>query len=119
MSMSPPSSPRGPAAVLVGLGLLSLASVPFWANPAEAGLLPSASEFTKTACCCMSGEHKITVWSYAPKTQGKHPALVMLYGLDCLCESPARYEFLAQRFVSKGYVVHFVHYFDCTRVAKK
>jgi dienelactone hydrolase len=110
--------PRRTVPTLLGLGLLSLAIVAFWANPGEAGLLPSAA-YTKTACNCTSGEHKITVWTYSPKAKGKHPALVMLYGLDCLCESPARYEFLAQRFVAKGYVVHFVHYFDCTRVDKK
>ncbi len=104
---------------LTGLVLASLAAFSFWASPTEAGLIPSTPPSVKTIANYTSGQHKITVWNYQPKSKGKHPALVMLYGLDCLGESPARYEFIAQRFVAKGYVVHFVHYFDCTRIEKK
>jgi dienelactone hydrolase len=111
------SSPTGYA--LTGLALASLAAIPFWASPTEAGLVPSAPPGIKTVANFASGQHKITVWRYEPKAKGKHPALVMLYGLDCLGGSPGHYEFLANRFVAKGYVVHFVHYFDCTLVEKQ
>jgi dienelactone hydrolase len=113
------STARGVGYALAVAGLLGLAALPFWAGPAEAGIVPSTAAVVKSTASYSSGAHKITVWRYEPKAKGKHPALVMLYGMDCLGESPARYEFVAQRFAAKGYVVHFVHYFDCTRVEKK
>src|SRR4051812_37339910 len=96
--------------------LLSLAVLSFLAGSAEAGIFTGSGNITKTSTSFDHGGQKITVWRYEPKAKGKHPALVMLYGMDCLGESPARYEFVAQRFASKGYVVNFVHYFDCGRV---
>src|SRR4051812_14336590 len=105
------SSPaRRTGYVLTGLGLASLAAFSFWANPTEAGLIPSGPPSVKTIANFASGKHKITVWNYEPKAKGKYPALVMLYGLDCLGAPPTRYELIAQRFVAKGYVVQVVHY---------
>jgi dienelactone hydrolase len=119
MQQTPQNSSRvrGIGYALAGLALASLAILTFWASPTEAGLIPGGPP--KNVASYTSGQHKITVWRYEPKAKGKHPALVMLYGLDCLGDNPTRYEFIAQRFVAKGYVVHFVHYFDCTRIAKK
>jgi dienelactone hydrolase len=109
-----PPSPRRFGYVLAGAAL-TLALLAGGAAPSEGGiLLPSSvKKFTSTFD---SGGHRITVWRYEPKAKGKYPALVMLYGLECLADSPKRYEFIAERFAAKGYAVHFVHYFDCTRL---
>jgi len=106
------------AKALAGPALLGLVLLAVGPAPSEAGILvPSGSK--KSNGSFESGGHKVTVWCYEPKTKGKHPALVMLYGMDCLSESPKRYEFVAQRLAGKGYAVYFVHYFDCTKVEKK
>jgi dienelactone hydrolase len=110
----PPARPRYRLAFTA---LLSLGLLPWLAPPAEAtGLTATSTSSAKAASSFEHGGQKITVWRYQPKTSGKHPALIMLYGMDCLAESPERYEVVAQRFAAKGYVVNFVHYFDCTPV---
>jgi len=114
---TPSRLPRWFACALGGAALLALALLGPAAAPAEAGLFPSSAKKTTHSFDCAG--HKITVWGYEPKTKGRHPALLMLYGLDCLAESPKRYEFIAQRFAEKGYAVFFVHYFDCTRLGMK
>jgi dienelactone hydrolase len=119
--MRDPRAPQSPLPgrlghTLLGSAALSLALLSLSPRTAEAGLFSSAK---KTTSSFDSAGHKITVWSYEPRGKGKHPALILLYGLDCLAESPKRYEFIAQRFAEKGYRILFVHYFDCTRVAPK
>jgi len=104
--------------LLLGPAALSLALLAFSADRGEAGLFCSPA-IKKTVSTFAHGDHRITVWRYEPKATGKHPALVMLHGLDCLGESPKRYEFIAERFAAKGYAVHFVHYFNCTPVDAK
>src|SRR5262245_35212958 len=120
MTDRPPSAaPRRRLVLALTAGaILSLALLPLLAGPAEAGLFTPAGQ-TKSTASFEHGGRKITVWRYQPKAKGKHPALVMLYGMDCLDRSPARYEFIAQRFAAKGYVVNFVHYFDGTPVDPK
>jgi dienelactone hydrolase len=113
-----PSSDRGLARLLLGPVALGLALLAFSAERGEAGLFGTPS-VKKTVTAFTHGEHRITVWRYEPKAKGRHPALVMLHGLDCLGESPKRYEFIAERFAGKGYAVHFVHYFNCTPVDAK
>jgi dienelactone hydrolase len=113
---SPAKGVLGP--VLLGSAVLSLAFLAFSADRGEAGLL-SPGNINKTVSTFVHGDHRITVWRYEPKAKGRHPALVMLHGLDCLGESPKRYEFIAERFAARGYAVHFVHYFNCTPVDKK
>ncbi|MCI0460545.1 MAG: dienelactone hydrolase family protein [Gemmataceae bacterium] len=100
-------------------GLFGLALLPLLAAPAEGTGFAATTSSTKATSSFKHAGQNITVWRYQPKTKGKHPALVMLYGMDCLAESPARYEFVAQRFAAKGYVVNFIHYFDCTPVDPK
>ncbi len=104
---------------LAGAALLSLALLPFGAAPSDAGILLPSGPSRKSICSFDSQQHKINVWRYEPKTKGKHPAIVLLYGMDCLGESPKRYEFVAERLAARGYAVYFVHYFDCTKVAAK
>jgi dienelactone hydrolase len=104
--------------LLLGPAVLSLALLASWADRGEAGLIGSPA-VKKSVSDFRHGEHRITVWRYEPKAKGKHPALVMLHGLDCLGESPKHYEFIAERFAAKGYAVHFVHYFNCTPVDAK
>ncbi len=99
--------------------LMPLIALAFLAGPADAGFLIPAGSVTKSVTSFQHAGEKITVWRYLPKAKGKHPTLVFLYGMDCLAESPVRYEFVAQRFAAKGYAVNFVHYFDCGRVASK
>src|SRR5262245_4981893 len=117
---SGPGSPAkgGLGLVLLGPAVLSLAFLAFSADRGEAGLL-SPGNIKKSVSTFVHGDHRITVWRYEPKAKGRHPALVMLHGLDCLGESPKRYEFIAERFAARGYAVHFVHYFDCTPVDAK
>jgi dienelactone hydrolase len=99
----------------LGAAALSLTLLACNPGQGEGGfLLPGSVK--KLTSSFESGGHRITVWRYAPKAKGKLPALVMLHGLECLADSPKRYEFFAERFASKGYAVHVVHYFDCTRV---
>lgn len=111
-----PSNPHRPFDYApLGAAALSLALSLGWAGPGEGSfLLPSSVK--KSTSTFESGGHRITVWGYEPKAKGKHPALVMLHGLECLDESPKRYEFFAERFAAKGYAVYLVHYFDCTRL---
>ena len=103
---------------LIGAAVVGLIGMAFTATPSDAGLLGSAN-VKKSISTFTSNGHRITVWRYEPKTKGRHPALVMLHGLECLGESPKRYELFAQRFAAKGYAVYFVHYFNCTPVAAK
>jgi dienelactone hydrolase len=112
------SMKRGFGRVLLGSAALSLALLAFSADRGEAGILSSPT-VKKTVSTFTHGDHRITVWRYEPKVKGRHPALVMLHGLECLGESPKRYEFIAERFAAKGYAVHFVHYFNCTPVDVK
>ncbi len=108
----------GPASSLLGPAILSAALLALAPDRSEAGLL-GVPPVNKTVSSFVSGGHRITVWRYEPKTKGKHPALIMLYGLECLGESPKHYEFIAQRFAGKGYAVYFVHYFNCTPISAK
>ena len=87
--------------LLLGPAALSLALLAFSADRGEAGLFGSPA-IKKTVSTFAHGDHRITVWRYEPKAKGKHPALVMLHGLDCLGESPKRYEFIAERFAGRA-----------------
>jgi dienelactone hydrolase len=99
--------------------LLSLALFALCATSSSGQVLFGPSGFKKTVTCFEHNKQKVCVWQYEPKAKGKHPALVMLYGMDCLTENPKHYEFIAERFAAKGYVVALVHYFDCTKIEKK
>jgi dienelactone hydrolase len=103
---------------LLGAIVLSFVGLAFTATPGEAGLFGSAN-VKKSVSTFTSNGHRVTVWRYEPKTKGRHPALVMLHGLECLGESPKRYELFAERFAAKGYAVYFVHYFNCTPILAK
>src|SRR6266542_872647 len=98
MAHQPESGSPSPRRGRVVVALLGVALLLLLARPADAAGL-SATTSTKATSSFEHDGQKITVWRYEPKTKakGKHPALVMLYGMDCLAESPDRYEFVAQR----------------------
>jgi carboxymethylenebutenolidase len=64
------------------------------------------------------GAHTIPVWRFTPTEHtGKLPGVVLLYGMDGLDQLPKvkmLYKTVAGKISEKGYIVHFVHYFDCT-----
>ena len=70
-----------------------------------------------------SGGKKIKVWQFTPKEgDGPFPGIIVLYGIDCLDELPKTellYKNVAGKIADSGYVVHMVHYFNCTPLDPK
>jgi carboxymethylenebutenolidase len=61
----------------------------------------------------LSAKHKINVTRFDPATPGPHPAILLLHGTDGAKENAETYHKVAGRLAAKGYIVFFVHYFDC------
>ena len=67
-----------------------------------------------------SGGKKIAVETFAPAGNGKHPALLLLHGVDGLGTPEAKmYRDLALTYAGRGYVIVLVHYFDRTGATKE
>src|SRR6516165_4270618 len=67
-----------------------------------------------------SGGKKVAVEIYAPAGDGKHPALLLLHGVDGLGAPEAKmYRDLASTYSGRGYVILLVHYFDRTGATKE
>jgi dienelactone hydrolase len=102
------------AALVAGTWLLTPAASP-------AGFQLYKAKETATTFDCAGA--KIKVWQFTP-TEGKgpFPGVVLLYGLDGLDDLPRAqfyYKLVAGKIAEKGYVVHFVHYFDSTPMEAK
>jgi dienelactone hydrolase len=71
----------------------------------------------------VSGGEKITVWQFTPaEGKGPFPGIVVLYGLEGLDDLPKvqlLYKMVAGQIADKGYVVHFVHYFEGSKILPK
>jgi carboxymethylenebutenolidase len=71
----------------------------------------AALSFTAAECT-------IPVWRFTPvETSGQLPGVVLLYGIDGMDElqkTKMLYKTVAGKIAEKGYVVHFVHYFERT-----
>lgn len=89
----------------IGGGLLALllASMPCAAGPVE----ESRSSFD-------SRGKAIALEVFAPKAEGKHPAVVMLYGSGGMTVGGPAFRAAARELAGRGYVVLMVHYFDRT-----
>jgi dienelactone hydrolase len=70
-----------------------------------------------------AGRKIVTVWEFTPKeSKGPFPGIVMLYGLeglDELAKVQLLYKTVAGKIAEKGYVVHFVLYFECSCIQPK
>lgn len=95
-----PHTARTPVLALVVLTFLAR---PGW--PADA---PRVTSF-------VSGGKTVTVEHFAPRTKGKHPALLLLHGSDGLVDKRGDgFRAAARQIADRGYTVLLVHYFDCT-----
>lgn len=100
------------AAALCGALTLALA----FTEPATAQSKTPAS--TKTVTTFASAGQNVGVWIYEPTKAGKHPALVLLHGVEGLGgldRFADKYDLVARNLAERGYAVYFVHYFDRTR----
>jgi dienelactone hydrolase len=95
------------ALILVGLGL--------FASPGRAQ--PEAT--TQTTSTFASGDAKIRVSCYAPRTDGKHPALVIVPGLFDVEYSKAVMAPTFKKYAENGYRVYLINYFDRTQTVGK
>jgi dienelactone hydrolase len=105
------------AAALAVIATLTPASAP-------AGFSLYKADETKTTFT--SGGQKIEVWQFTPKEgTGPFPGVVLLHGIDGLDDLITNkniqllYRILAGKIAEKGFVVHFVHYFQRTPINAK
>ena len=67
-----------------------------------------------------SGGKKIAIETFAPPGNGKHPALVLLHGVDGLGTPEAKmYRDLATQYAGRGYLIVLIHYFNRTGAIKE
>ena len=66
------------------------------------------------------GGKKIAIETFAPPGNGKHPALVLLHGVDGLGTPEAKmYRDLATQYAGRGYLIVLIHYFNRTGAIKE
>jgi dienelactone hydrolase len=87
----------------------------------QAGLPLWKAKETKTSF--QSGDQTISVWRFTPNEgKGPFPGVVLLYGIDGWDELPKTqllYKTVAGKLAEKGFVVHFIHYFERTPLDPK
>lgn len=98
---------------LAVLGILASCASRSSAQEAKAKVKP------KSADTFDSGGQKINLWRYEPDAPGKHPAILLLHGIDGVTGINPFYGVIAEDLAARGYVVHLVHYFDRTPEVKK
>jgi carboxymethylenebutenolidase len=95
--------------LLVNLALLVLGTP---GARAETPTPPAGIHTATTAF--VSGGKRITVWRFEPADDGKHPAVLLLCGLDSMESQQKVFADVAKRYAAKGYVVLLVNYFNRT-----
>jgi len=74
-----------------------------------------APAFTEIKTSFDSGDKKIEVERFEPKTAGKHPAVLLIHGADGFTLLRGAYYYgIARELAKAGYVVVIPHYFDKT-----
>jgi carboxymethylenebutenolidase len=76
------------------------------------GMAPEAIE--ETTATFESGGRPIKVERFEPKAPGKYPAVIVLHGSGGPELGGVAFRAMARELARRGYVAHFVHYFDRT-----
>jgi dienelactone hydrolase len=107
---------------LVGLLPAVLSTAAFLAPAAESEAGFNFFKAKESQTTFKSGDQTITVWRFAPlEAKGPFPGVVMLYGVDGWDDLPKAqllYKTVAGKIAEKGFVVHFIHYFQRTPVGQ-
>jgi dienelactone hydrolase len=95
--------------VFVATVTAAAVAVGAWVNLAPAS--PDVRHLTETFPV---GSIRVKVERFEPKSGGRHPAVVLLHGVDGLWQMGDIYRASATRLADKGFVVLLPHYFDRT-----
>jgi dienelactone hydrolase len=100
---------RVPHLALILLGLVVVTS----SASAQSGTT------TQSTTTFHSGGAKITLSRYEPCGEGKHPAIVLVHGLQSVESSKSALDTICRAYAARGYAVFLIHYFERTKTSEK